>query len=101
MIKTISMQAIPPRQPHAIPTTRASRRRTLGLFVAPVIGMAILAAVLIGHRMAQAAPAGRTAVLAPQQASVQLPGSPAAMRAAVQALAAFPDPYPVAAGMAP
>lgn len=107
MIRTIPLQVHVARRPHAIPTRSLARRvsRTLGTLAAAFCA-ALLCAALVGYGIARAAAPGRVAVAGQLTGAAAAPtaadGKEAAeLKAAVQALAAFPNPYPPAAGMAP
>jgi hypothetical protein len=100
------MQAQAPRRPHAIPTRSLARTvsRTLSTLAAALCA-ALLCAALVGYGIARAgAPARVAAGPLAGAAAVQTASDKkeaAELREAVQALAAFPDPYPAAAGVAP
>lgn len=98
MIRTISMQINPARAPHAIPTKRPAR--TAALSIALVIAAAVAGIFLVGHSLARAATPVATAPATGQNPVLSV-ASAADMRSAVQSLAAFPDPYPAAAAVAP
>ena len=107
MIRTIPMRAYAPRHPHAIPTRSLARTvsRAVGALVAALCA-ALLCTGLVGYGIARAGaparvpaasqPAGLAAV---HTAAMDKEAS--ALKAAVQSLPAFPDPYPAAAGVAP
>lgn len=109
MIRTIPMQAHAPRRPHAIPTRSLARTvaRTLGALVAAFCA-ALVCFALVGYGIAHAGAPARvaagqlTAAAAPVAVHTASDGKEAAdMKAAVQALPAFPNPFPAAAGVAP
>jgi hypothetical protein len=107
MTRTIPLQIHAARRPHAISTRSLARRVscTLGTLAAAFCA-ALLCAALVGYGIARAAApawlpvAGRLtgAAVAPTAAEGK---AAAELKAAVQGLAAFPNPYPPAAGMAP
>jgi hypothetical protein len=104
MMKTIPMRAYAPRHPHAIPTRNLARTvsRAVGALVAAFCA-ALLCIGLVGYGIARAgAPARLPAAAAAVTAQAAPLGHEAAeLKAAVQALPAFPDPYPAAAGVSP
>ena len=107
MIRTIPLQVPAARRPHAIPTRSLARRvsRTLGTLAAAFCA-ALLCVALVGYGIARAAAPARVPVAGQVTVTAAAPTAAdhkqaAELKAAVQALAAFPNPYPPAAGMAP
>ena len=103
MIRTIPMRAYAPRHPHAIPTRSLARTvsHAVGALVAAFCA-ALLCIGLIGYGIARAGASARIPAAAAAAAQAAPVGHEAAeLRAAVQALPAFPDPYPAAAAVAP